>query len=130
MSTRSTQPNRYQPTIDLMLGRTIISIDGKEGAEVLSFTDSEGFKFIFYHRSDCCETVSIEDIVGDLPDLLESPILQAEEVSNYKGPEMPVGSYTWTFYKFATISGSVTIRWLGTSNGYYSEKVHFKVIRP
>ena len=56
-----------------------------------------------------------------------SPLLVAEEVSSDGAPppdrQWGVDSYTWTFYRFQTIRGSVTVRWLGESNGYYSESV-------
>lgn len=73
---------------------------------------------------------------GDLDSLIGSPITLAEEVvSSNENPEgTPVkegqdyGSWTWTFYKFATIKGYVTVRWYGESNGYYSESVDFEEI--
>lgn len=94
----------------------------KDQCELL-FENEQG-RYVFYHRQDCCETVWIEEIVGDLEDLVGHPLFLAEEVSGYVGPEPDgVESYTWTFYKFGTPMGRVTVRWLGQSNGYYSESV-------
>ena len=74
--------------------------------------------------------MSIEDINGDLDDLLNTPIVvAAESAQRDVNPEGVTkesqDSFTWTFYKLGTIKGHVTVRWLGTSNGYYSESVDF-----
>jgi hypothetical protein len=79
-----------------------------------------------FHEYDCCESVEIEEIIGDLKDLINSPILMSECETNYS--KNSGESKTWTFYKLATIKGYVTIRWCGESNGYYSEEVDLKLL--
>ena len=119
----------------ILKGLTITSIDGLEddSAEVI-FTTSEGRRFEMSHSQDCCERVSIEDVCGDVNDLLNSPILLAEKETSDEDPvdvnkEYHDDLYCWTFYKLSTFKGDVTIRWYGESNGYYSVSVNFEEIR-
>lgn len=94
--------------------------------EELVFTLKNGDRYALYHDQDCCEQVRIEDITGDLSTLIGTPILLAEETSN-EGEESRYDNHvTWTFYKLATLKGYVTIRWYGSSNGYYSERVDWR----
>ena len=107
-----------------LCGLTLSAID-RSGDESITFIVDESLKFVMRHDQDCCETVSIEDVNGDLSDLVGSPILKAEESSNSDDPKKDEydDSHTWTFYHIRTNKGTVTIRWYGTSNGYYSESV-------
>lgn len=129
---------REEFTLDDMRGKTFTKVYVKkdsDGADTALVFENDEFIFTFEHEQDCCEGVYIEDIVGDLDDLVGRPIDIVEEVEydrDYNPPGVePVSgdSFTWTFYKFATIKGWVDVRWLGESNGYYSESVDFKGVR-
>ena len=112
-----------------LLGYTIVTIKQIEDEE-LQFTLNNGQKVIMYHDQDCCESVTIEDIVGNLDDLIGSPLTMAEvETSEEDYSDIGADSCTWTFYKLATNKGYVTIRWYGESNGWYSEEVTLKVMK-
>ena len=120
--------------IEEMIGVTMISFTyGEPGEDELWFEDRLGNVYKFYHDQGCCESGTIGDVCGDLMDLLGSPILQAEEVSSEDVPQSSTDeygdTYTWTFYKFSTIRGSVTVKWCGSSNGRYSESVDFRIDR-
>jgi hypothetical protein len=114
-----------------LLGKTIVSIVGaKSGSDRIEMELSNGDKYILYHAQQCCEGVEVEDVIGDISDLLNSPITMAEESTSDQNPDGITKyhqySFTWTFYKLATVKGYVTIRWYGESNGCYSESVDFQ----
>jgi hypothetical protein len=112
-----------------LVGRTLYKVTAEGDELILYLSDTNYVRF--YHQQDCCESVYIDDICGDLNDLVGEPLLMAEEVSNEGYEEESEGydeSHTWTFYKFATRKGYVDVRWYGSSNGYYSEGVDVEVV--
>lgn len=112
---------RY-PEIGELVGQTLATCTS-DGSEIVMET-IEGRIYKLYHNQDCCEHVYIESIDGDLSDLVGSPLVQADEISNDRELDQMIDSdesFTWTFYRLATIKGSVTVRFYGSSNGYYSE---------
>lgn len=115
--------------ISSILGQTCRKITFHEFENELYFrTDTHRFRMC--HHQDCCERVYLDDICGDLNDLIGSPILQAECVTNADNPPPDTDlEHLWTFYKLSTIKGSVTLRWSGSSNGYYSVAVNFEFER-
>jgi len=115
--------------ISELLGKTLSKVERTQDEEdQIIFTTEEGECFRMYHDQDCCESVAIESIVGELDWLVGNPITMAEEVTQEADDNAE--SATWTFYKLATIRGYVTIRWYGESNGHYSEEVDFCRLEP
>jgi len=105
-----------------MVGKVFTSVT--ETGDTMVFENATD-RYVFFHAQDCCESVNINDIVGDLSDLENEVLVMADEVEGESPADFEAyESYTWTFYKFATRKGYVDVRWLGESNGYYSESVN------
>ena len=115
--------NWKSASVSDLMGLTLASIGRDEDSRFIVFNTTCGREFRMVHLQDCCEDVRLEDIVGDLADLIDSPITLAEE--SIATGDSDYGSFTATFYKFATVKGYVDLRWNGESNGYYSESVDF-----
>ncbi len=115
--------------VDILVGKTLSAVNVGKANDYMEFVTVDGEKYYCFHYPDCCESVVIVDLIGDLSDLIGNPLLISEE-RNSKGyaKQYPADydeDFQWTFYEFATIKGSVTVRWLGQSNGYYSINVNF-----
>lgn len=116
--------------LDKMKGSTIKHIEGlrEDSEEVTVYTDKG--KWFFHHVQDCCESVDLHDYELDA-DLTGALINSAEEVTSQDEDPRPRDwseSWTWTFYKIETNKGGLWMRWLGESNGYYSESVKVRYL--
>lgn len=122
-------------TFEDLKGEVLASAVVNPSRDEVLFTLADDRKFLLYHEQDCCEKVTIENIEGTCEDgvltELWGRVLLAEESSSKEPPveeDDDYGSSRWTFYRIGTIHGTVVLRWLGRSNGYYSERVDFKQV--
>lgn len=92
--------------------------DGDKIHFVLGSGKESGYTLL--HIQDCCEHVYIESIDGgNIEDISGHVILDAYESKSRDDNAAESG--TWSFYIIRTMYDTVTIRFYGTSNGYYSE---------
>lgn len=115
-----------------LVGRTVTKVTklkdyaGMDG-DVLAFEFGGSAEVVYMgHFQDCCECVELIDVVGDFNDLIGSPLVISAAESN-RADIHDTGSETWTYYKMDTVKGGVTLRWYGSSNGYYSEDVSLRI---
>ena len=112
--------------LDKLVGKTIRKIDGLyPGSEEVTIYCMDGDIFRLYHEQDCCENVELNDVEVDTDNFYLALVISAEEVCGESPSDFTYGndSHTWTFYKIETTQGGIWMRWLGESNGYYSEEV-------
>lgn len=112
-----------------LVGKIMKTVVNDKDERVI-FTTEDDEEYMLYHGQNCCESVRVEDVCGDLADLVGFPVLHAEESIGKRpedrpAPEWGIDSETWTFYRISTVRGTVVIRWHGESNGWYSEGVDF-----
>ena len=113
-------------------GQIVKEITGleKNSPEVHIVTNQTTYKL--YHHQDCCESVFVENVIGDEKDILNEEIIFAEEDAGANDPDWYGDNYndshTWTKYVLKTKNASLEFWFLGESNGYYNESVSIKKI--
>lgn len=111
--------------LEKIIGATILDVGMGATPSLLFITTNKGLLH-FYHNQDCCESVWLEDGFEDLKRMIGEKVFSAKEVTNHNiGEMLPCSdvSFTWTYYNISTLYHDCTLRFYGTSNGWYSESV-------
>lgn len=117
------------------VGRVPVDIVGaEEDSDEVFFVFNDGGPVVkIYHCYDYGESVSINEVIGEPEDLIGYPLVVCDEsdeepTEEEKAQSDQLDRSTWTFYRFANHGGSLCLRWLGSSNGYYSEAVYIETL--
>ena len=109
---------------EYLVGSKILSIKGAEGGSDLVRIVTDKGTLTMIHYQNCCEYVSVDDVTGSVEDLIGKVVRVAEErESNDVPPYNNNECEQWTLYEIRTDGGDLSIRWYGSSKGYYSVSV-------
>tara|TARA_R110000803_G_scaffold22351_5_gene55762 strand:+ start:1924 stop:2295 length:372 start_codon:yes stop_codon:yes gene_type:complete len=111
--------------LNSLQGETLAYID--ESPDQVLLTTVSGREFQVYHRQDCCESVGIEDTEGNWHDLVGKPLLSVDEECE-DASDRSSDSATATRLTFKVDGATVINKWIGESNGYYSESITIEEI--
>jgi len=122
---------------NVLEGLVIEDISGaQEGSEEIIIKTKCGRTFVMSHCQDCCESVEVKLIKGDISKIIGSYKVEKanDKIFDNETPKgfssklnlKHWGSFTYTIFKIRANQNIVKIVWLGESNGYYGEDVAFE----
>ena len=106
----------------------LIKVEGiKPNSKEVIFYCKDGAVIELWHDQECCEDVYLEgaDSYDNHDDIYTDCNWCEVSLVTNKDTNDDWGSVTWSFYHLKTNNGMDTIRFYGSSNGYYSETVEF-----
>jgi hypothetical protein len=106
-----------------LVGEVLDAVDIDKEENQILLTTRSGRKFLVYHEQDCCEMVAISDQDGSFDKLIGKPLIEARDIAVDTSEEAIDSSQTTTTLVFRVDDQTVVSRWIGDSNGYYSESV-------
>lgn len=108
-----------------LIGKTLIEILNLQvGSSCVIFRCSDGTSYALQYEAECCGDMSINRVLGNRMDLLDSPVTSADEWSIY-GHSGYVHNYC-----MVTSKGSVVVRWFGAATECDFEQIEFGRLAP
>ncbi len=114
---------RNRVKFDVLVGEVLDSVDIDREENQILLTTRSGRRFMVYHEQDCCESVRMVGQNGSFDELIGKPIVEARDFAVDTSEEAIDSSQTTTTLVFRVDDQTVISRWIGDSNGYYSESV-------
>ncbi len=112
-----------------LVGQHIVDIKGLHiDSTLIEIFTSEGNHYSFSHEQDCCEQVYLVDFESDLNHYNNTLVTSADVAESDTDADKDDGYSIWTFYKIQTNQGEIWLRFLCSSNGYYSTRIDFRKI--
>ena len=105
-----------------LVGEVLDAVDIDREENQILLTTRSGRKFLVYHEQDCCETVAISGQDGSFDKLIGKVIVEVRDIAVDTGDD-EIDSQTTTTLVFRVDDQTIISRWIGDSNGYYSESV-------